>query len=86
MVLWRAAEIKEREYLASVFPEINKYKLVLKTDDRGLILDATSWDNIRMCIKCCWGDRCDNYSHYYRPECPFCKATGINQEDPLVTN
>lgn len=26
----------------------------------------------------CNGDRCDEPSHYYRPNCPFCLGTGVN--------
>jgi hypothetical protein len=29
-----------------------------------------------LCERCCWGDRCDDPSHFYRPECPFCFGTG----------
>ena len=30
------------------------------------------------CNECCNGDRCDDSSHYYRPNCPYCLGTGIN--------
>jgi hypothetical protein len=29
-----------------------------------------------MCRFCCWGDRCDDPRHYYRPECPVCRGAG----------
>jgi hypothetical protein len=29
-----------------------------------------------MCDKCCWGDRCDDPSHFYRPNCPHCEGSG----------
>jgi hypothetical protein len=29
-----------------------------------------------MCTACCWGERCDNPGHYYRPECPVCRGAG----------
>lgn len=28
------------------------------------------------CNECCWGDRCDDPTHRFRPECPHCKGTG----------
>lgn len=28
------------------------------------------------CDRCCNKDRCDDLSHHYRPECPYCKGTG----------
>ena len=30
------------------------------------------------CDECCNGDRCDEPSHYHRPNCPFCLGTGQN--------
>ncbi len=48
--------------------------------DRRLRLFACAacravWDE-KSCDKCCWGDRCDDSSHYYRPQCPACHGTG----------
>jgi hypothetical protein len=34
------------------------------------------------CEWCCWGDRCDDPSHYYRPQCPYCQGTGTVLEGP----
>lgn len=31
------------------------------------------------CAHCCNGDRCDDPSHWYRPECPYCRGTGLGQ-------
>lgn len=28
------------------------------------------------CDHCCNKDRCDDPSHLYRPNCPYCKGTG----------
>lgn len=30
------------------------------------------------CAECCFGDRCDDPSHYSRDSCPFCLGTGTN--------
>ena len=38
-------------------------------------------DGKPMCLKCCNGDRCDDPTHYYRPNCPHCKGTGIATSD-----
>ncbi len=32
----------------------------------------------QMCNECCNGDRCDDSSHYYRKDCPYCGGTGYN--------
>lgn len=31
------------------------------------------------CNHCCNGDRCDDASHHYRPECPYCRGTGAGR-------
>ena len=28
------------------------------------------------CGECCWGDRCDDPTHFFRRDCPYCKGTG----------
>lgn len=28
------------------------------------------------CTDCCWGDRCDEPRHFYRPNCPKCLGKG----------
>lgn len=33
-------------------------------------------DGLPACDHCCWGDRCDDPGHLYRPECHFCHGTG----------
>lgn len=38
----------------------------------------TASDGNLRCDECCNGDRCDEPSHYYRPNCPFCLGTGVN--------
>jgi hypothetical protein len=30
------------------------------------------------CAECCNGDRCDDGTCYYRPNCPFCLGSGTN--------
>lgn len=30
------------------------------------------------CNECCNGDRCDDPTHRYRKECPYCLGTGQN--------
>lgn len=47
------------------------------TGPLDLRLPYKFWDeeNTR-CDHCCNGDRCDDRSHYYRPECPYCHGTG----------
>ncbi len=34
------------------------------------------WRDDASCLECCWGDRCDEPRHFYRPECPHCAGTG----------
>lgn len=35
-------------------------------------------DGTQMCNECCHGDRCDDSSHQYRPNCRNCLGTGYN--------
>lgn len=35
-----------------------------------------TWGQGKRCSECCWGDRCDDPTHYYRDNCPHCKGTG----------
>ena len=41
-------------------------------------------NNELYCDECCWGDRCDSPSHFYRPECPYCLGTGTNKIDDEI--
>ena len=48
-------------------------------------------DGIFRCDECCFGDRCDEPSHYYIDECPYCLGTGIPKvndidEEQLIMN
>lgn len=36
-------------------------------------------NGIYMCNECCNGDRCDDPSHQYRPECRACLGTAYNR-------
>ncbi len=35
-------------------------------------------DGSKGCDECCNGDRCDDPTHRYRPNCPACLGTGYN--------
>lgn len=44
-----------------------------------LKLPTKTWtdsDGDKRCDHCCNKDRCDDHSHYYRPQCPYCRGTG----------
>lgn len=38
----------------------------------------TDTDGDLRCDECCNKDRCDEPSHYYRANCPYCLGTGTN--------
>jgi hypothetical protein len=36
-------------------------------------------DGTKGCAECCNGDRCDDPTHKYRPECSHCLGSGLNR-------
>ena len=41
----------------------------------GKLIGWKTWGGNR-CGHCCHGDRCDDPTHYKRPDCPYCLCTG----------
>lgn len=42
-------------------------------------------DGSRGCDECCNGDRCDDPSHFYRENCPFCLGSNSPLTEPEAT-
>jgi protein gp37 len=40
------------------------------------VYHSNAWRGGLGCNHCCNGDRCDDPTHFYRPNCPYCRGTG----------